>query len=161
MDLSFQVPLTFSDASVMWHAAVHEVAKSQTQLKDGTTTSFSKLTQSRYNNQCLSSTDSTSEFALKYSMGKTCVQGNSNATRSARTEIGWLLHRSHYIILCGASPVAQMVKNLPAMKETRVLSLGQKDPLKKGKEPTPVFLPGEFQGQRNLAGCLEISRIKG
>ena len=71
----------------MWHAAVHEVAKSQTQLKDGTT-SFSKLTQSRYNNQCLSSIDSTSEFALKYSTGKTCVQGDSDATRSARTETG-------------------------------------------------------------------------
>ena len=28
--------------------------------------------------------------------------------------------------------VAQMVKNLPAMKETRVQSLGQKDPLEKG-----------------------------
>ena len=28
--------------------------------------------------------------------------------------------------------VAQMIKNLPAMKETLVLSLGQEDPLKKG-----------------------------
>ena len=30
-----------------------------------------------------------------------------------------------------ASPVAQMVKSLPAMQETRVQSLGQQDPLKK------------------------------
>ena len=29
-------------------------------------------------------------------------------------------------------PVAQTVKNLPAMQETRVQSLGQKDPLEKG-----------------------------
>ena len=29
-------------------------------------------------------------------------------------------------------PVAQMVKNLPAMQETRVQSLGQEDPLEKG-----------------------------
>ena len=29
-------------------------------------------------------------------------------------------------------PIAQMVKNLPAMKEPRVWSLGQKDPLEKG-----------------------------
>ena len=29
-------------------------------------------------------------------------------------------------------PVAQMVKNLPAMQETRVWSLGQEDPLEKG-----------------------------
>ena len=29
-------------------------------------------------------------------------------------------------------PVAQMVKNLPAMQEIKVRSLGQKDPLDKG-----------------------------
>ena len=45
-----------------------------------------------------------------------------------------------------------MVKNLPALRETWVQSLGQKDPLEKGMAPTPVFLPGEFQGQRSLAG---------
>ena len=32
----------------------------------------------------------------------------------------------------GASPVAQMVKNLPAVQETRVWSLGREDPLEKG-----------------------------
>ena len=32
----------------------------------------------------------------------------------------------------GASLVAQMVKNLPAMQETLVRSLGQEDPLEKG-----------------------------
>ena len=31
-----------------------------------------------------------------------------------------------------SSPVAQKVKRLPAMQETRVLSLGQEDPLEKG-----------------------------
>ena len=30
-----------------------------------------------------------------------------------------------------ASPVAQLVKNLPAMQETQVQSLGQEDPVKK------------------------------
>ena len=30
------------------------------------------------------------------------------------------------------SPIAQMVKNLPAMQETQVQSLGQEDPLEKG-----------------------------
>ena len=33
---------------------------------------------------------------------------------------------------CEASLVAQIVKNLPAMQETRVWSLGQEDPLEKG-----------------------------
>ena len=45
-----------------------------------------------------------------------------------------------------ASLVAQLVKNLPAMQETWVLSLGGEDPLKKGKATTPVFLPGELHG---------------
>ena len=43
-----------------------------------------------------------------------------------------------------------MVKNLPAMWETRVQSLGWEDPLEKVRLPTPV--PGEFHGQRSLAG---------
>ena len=33
----------------------------------------------------------------------------------------------------GASLVAQMVKNLPAMRETQLRSLGWEDPLEKGK----------------------------
>ena len=45
-----------------------------------------------------------------------------------------------------ASLVAQMVKNLPAMWETWVLSLGWEDLLEKGKLTTPVFWPGEFHG---------------
>ena len=36
-------------------------------------------------------------------------------------------------ILMGASLVAQLVKNLPAMRETWVCSLGWEDPLEKGK----------------------------
>ena len=43
-----------------------------------------------------------------------------------------------------ASVVAQLVKNLPTMRETWVQSLGWEDPLEKGKVPTPVFWPGEF-----------------
>ena len=54
-----------------------------------------------------------------------------------------------------ASPVAQMVKNLPAMWETQLRSLGQEDPLGKGMATHSsilVFLPGEFHGQRKLMG---------
>ena len=40
--------------------------------------------------------------------------------------------------------MAQLVKNLPAMCETWVQSLGLKDPLEKERLPTSVFLPGEF-----------------
>ena len=37
-------------------------------------------------------------------------------------------------------------------KEMRVRSLGQEDLLETGITSTPVFLPGEFHGQRSLAG---------
>ena len=41
-----------------------------------------------------------------------------------------------------------MVKNLPAMQETWVGSLGRDYPLEKGMGlPTPVFLPEEFHGK--------------
>ena len=51
-----------------------------------------------------------------------------------------------------ASLVAQTVKNLPAVQEIWVRSLGRKDPLEKGMATTPVFLPGESHGQRSLVG---------
>ena len=47
--------------------------------------------------------------------------------RSAREGIGYPLQYSW------ASLVAQLVKNLPAMRETWVQSLGWEDPLEKGK----------------------------
>ena len=34
-----------------------------------------------------------------------------------------------------------------------VLPLAWEDPLGEGRQPTPVFLPGESHGQRSLAGC--------
>ena len=50
-------------------------------------------------------------------------------------------------------PGSAEVKNLPAMQETQVQSLGWEDPLWRRKwQPTLVFLSGEFHGQRSLAG---------
>ena len=49
-----------------------------------------------------------------------------------------------------AALLAQTVKNPPAMQETQVRSLGREDPLENGM--APVFLPGEFHGQRSLVG---------
>ena len=46
---------------------------------------------------------------------------------------------------------AHLVKNLPAVQETLVLSLGWEDPLENEWLPTPVSLPRDFQGQRKLA----------
>ena len=41
-----------------------------------------------------------------------------------------------------ASLIAQLVKNLPAVRETLVRSLGCEDPLEKEMATTPVSLPG-------------------
>ena len=46
---------------------------------------------------------------------------------------------------------SQTVKNLPAMQETRVGSLGGKTPWRRKWQPTPEFLPGESHEQRSLA----------
>ena len=51
--------------------------------------------------------------------------------------------------------MAQTLKNLPAMQEmyeTWVRSLGREDPWRRGRQPTPAFLPGDSHGQRSLAG---------
>ena len=67
------------------------------------------------------------------SVGKesACNAGDPSSTpgsgRSAGEEIGYLLSYSW------ASPVAQLVKNPPAMGRTWVRFLGWEDPLEKGK----------------------------
>ena len=50
-------------------------------------------------------------------------------------------------------PPGSVVKNLPAMQETWVHSLCQKDPLKKGMAAHSRLLSGEFHGERSLADC--------
>ena len=51
-----------------------------------------------------------------------------------------------------ASLVAQMVKNPPAMQETWFYPWFKKMPWRRKWQPTPIFLPGEFYGQRSRAG---------
>ena len=51
-------------------------------------------------------------------------------------------------------PAAQVVTNLPAVQESWVQSLGWEDPLETERQPNPVFLPGEFHGQRSLGATV-------
>ena len=48
----------------------------------------------------------------------------------------------------------EVKKHLPIqdLQEMWVRSLGQEGPLEEEMQPTPVFLPGKFHGQRSLAG---------
>ena len=56
-----------------------------------------------------------------------------------------------------------VVKNLPVMKGSWVQFLNGEDLLEKGMATTPVFLSGEFHGQRSLEdyspyGCKRVRR---
>ena len=65
-----------------------------------------------------------------------------------------LLYLYIHLLLFGDSPVAQMAENLPAMQETWVQPLGEKDPLEEEMASTPIFSPGAFHGQRSLAATV-------
>ena len=57
------------------------------------------------------------------------------------------------IIIFGASLVAQLVKNLPAMQETQVQFLGWEDPLEEGMEyPLQYSCLENPHGQRSPTG---------
>ena len=59
----------------------------------------------------------------------------------------------------GASHVAQLVKNPPAMRDTWVRSLGWEDPWRRERLPTPVFWPGEFHRLYSPWGCQKKKKM--
>ena len=70
-----------------------------------------------------------------------------------------------YVISHGASPVAQMVKNLPPMQEACMRSLGQEDPLEKEITTHSSILawriswtdePGRLESM-GTRGCTQLS----
>ena len=54
------------------------------------------------------------------------------------------------MIITGASLVAQMMKNLPAVQETRVRSLGWEDPLEKGMATHFIILAWRIPWTKEL-----------
>ena len=56
--------------------------------------------------------------------------------------------------------MAQTVKNPPAMQETWVRSLGWKDPLEEGMQPSPVFLLGISPWTEEPAGHKESDKTE-
>ena len=85
----------------------------------------------------------------------TCNAGDSSlilgSGRSAGEGIGYPLQYS-----C-VSLVAQLVKNLPAMRETWVGKISWRTE----RLPNPVFWPGEFQGLYSPWGCKESDTTEG
>ena len=78
-----------------------------------------------------------------------CIAGKVFTLWVTREGMG---HRLQY---SWASLVAWLVKNLPAMQETWVQSLGWEDPLRREWLPTPVFWSGEFHGLYSSWGLKE------
>jgi len=52
--------------------------------------------------------------------------------------------------------VAQTVKNLPAMRETRIQSLGQEDPLEKGMVTHSSILAWRIRGTEEPGGLPSV-----
>ena len=81
---------------------------------------------------------------------------NPPAMRDKASLAGWNLPDTVSLWPCfkflWASLMAQQVKNLSAMQEAQVWSLGKEDPLEDNMATSPVFLPGESHGQRIQAG---------
>ena len=70
-------------------------------------------------------------------------------------------HEKHHSL--GASLVVQLVKNLPAMRETWVRSLGQRVPWRRNRLPTLVFLgfPGGSVGKEYACNAGDLGSIAG
>ena len=66
-------------------------------------------------------------------------------------------------VVCWASLVAQLVKNLPAVQETLVQFLGQEDPWIRERLPTPIFLgfPGGSDGKESTYNAGNLGLIPG
>ena len=80
-----------------------------------------------------------------FASGSQSVGASASASVTSSELLTPQLHRR-------ASLVAQMVKNLPACRRPRFDHWLRKIPWRREWLPTPVFLPGEFLGQRNLVG---------
>ena len=61
--------------------------------------------------------------------------------------------KKSYLLSLEDFPGGSVVKNMPAVWETQVQSLGWEDSWRRKWQHTPVFLLGKFHGQRSLAGC--------
>ena len=73
-----------------------------------------------------------------------------------------LSHQENSYPYFGASLVVQMVKNLPAMQETQVRSLGQEDALEKGKAIHSSILSWKIPWTEGPGGLqsMELQRVR-
>ena len=96
------------------------------------------------------------------------ISSYSAATKATPTALGCTagtLPEATKLILTGfrggqASLVAQMIKNLPAMQETWVRSLGQEDPLKEGMASHSIILAWRIPWTEEPSGLQSMGSQK-
>ena len=128
-----------------WKAAVHGVAEGRTQLSDFTFT---------FHFPTLEKEMATHSSVLAWRIPGTAGPGGLPSMGSHRVRHDWSdLAAAAAKVLNGkgirAPLVVQMVKHLPAVRETRT-GLGRSPG--EGNHPIPVLLPGKFNGLRSLVG---------
>ena len=121
-----------------WCAVVHGVAKSQAGPSNWTELHSRKL-----------------PVAVQPCLGVTAPLGVLSADCVAHL---WLIST---VLSYRSSLVAQMVKNLQQCRRPGFYPCVRKIPWRRAWQAIPVFLPGEFQGQRSLAsyspqGCKKL-----
>ena len=135
-----------------WWAAVHGVAESLTRLSDFTFT---------FHFHALEKEMATDSSVLAWRIPGMGEPGGMPSLGSHRVGHDWSDLAAAAAAPFRASQVV-LVKNLPAVQETWVQSLGWKIPWWRAWQPTLVFCPQNFHGQRNLAGyspwgCKELN----
>ena len=73
------------------------------------------------------------------------------------------MHLARRITHLLTSLVAQLVKNPPASQKTPIQFLGQEDPLRRDRLPTPVFLgfPGDSDSKESTGNVRDLGLIPG
>ena len=74
--------------------------------------------------------------------------------------VGWFERVALKHVYYQVSLMAQLVKNPPAMQETRFDSWVRKIPWRRDRLPTPVLWPGEFHGLYSSWGRKESDRTE-
>ena len=89
---------------------------------------------------------------------------------TSREMLGWMKHKLESRLMGEmsitsdyASLVTQLTKNPPAMQETLAQFLGQENPQRRDRLPTPVFLgfPGGSDGKESACNVGDLGSIPG
>ena len=113
----------------------------------------------------------TSKFGKEYVKAVYCPLAYLTYIQSTSCKmLGWMKHKLESRLMGEmsitsdyASLVTQLTKNPPAMQETLAQFLGQENPQRRDRLPTPVFLgfPGGSDGKESACNVGDLGSIPG